>query len=176
MGAMAIGKTPRRMAHRAHGGKRPDLANQYFRSMWEANFARYLNLLLKHKQIRTWEYEPETFWFQSITRGSRFYTPDFRVIENDSRIIYYEIKGYMDPCSQTKLKRMAKYYPHITIRLIGAKEYRNVAKKVAGLIAGWETQRCSSSRTNCAPSITSVTDGPNKPLIGLPVDPTRFTG
>jgi hypothetical protein len=173
MGDMVVGKAPRRMARRAHGGKRPDLANQYFRSMWEANFARYLNWLLKHQQIRAWEYEPDTFWFKTITRGSRFYTPDFKVIENDSRIVYYEIKGYMDSCSNTKLKRMAKYYPHITIRLIGEREYRNVAKKVAGLIAGWETQRCLSSRTNCAPSMTYATDGQNKPSIGPRVDPTR---
>ncbi len=150
MGDMATRKAPGRLARRAHGGKRADLADRYFRSMWEANYARYLNWLLKHKQIRAWEYEPDTFWFESITRGSRFYTPDFKVTENDNRIVYHEIKGYMDSCSRTKLKRMKKYYPHITIQLIGQKEYQSVARKVAGLIAGWETQRSSSWPMSCA--------------------------
>ena len=37
---------------RGLGGKRPDLNNQYFRSMWEANFAR----VLKYKNIE-YKYE-----------------------------------------------------------------------------------------------------------------------
>src|SRR5262245_10205744 len=41
---------------RATGGRRPDLDDRYFRSSWEANYARYLNLLVKQGQIVSWEY------------------------------------------------------------------------------------------------------------------------
>jgi len=40
----------------AKSGKRPDLGDVYFRSGWEANFARILNF-----QGKTWEFENKTF-------------------------------------------------------------------------------------------------------------------
>lgn len=78
---------------RCRGGKRPDLENRYFRSGWEANYARYLNLQQAHGMIVAWEYEPETFVFHGITRGEITYTPDFRVTELDGRQTYREVKG-----------------------------------------------------------------------------------
>lgn len=50
---------------------------------------------------------------------------------------YHEVKGYMDPKSRTKLKRMAKYYPGVVVEVVDAKRFRAIAK-VAGLIDGWE--------------------------------------
>ena len=61
----------------ARGGKRADLANRYFRSSWEAKWARYLNWLASLHEIWGWEYEPQTFEFVEIKKGTRFYTPDF---------------------------------------------------------------------------------------------------
>lgn len=126
--------------YRSHGGRRADLGDQYFRSMWEANFARYLQWLLRHRAIRAWRYEAVTFEFKAINKGVRFYTTDFEVTENDGQVIFYEIKGYMDRISQTKLKRMALYYPHVKIRLIGPKEYRSIARQVGKSLPGWEQQ------------------------------------
>lgn len=120
------------------GGKRPDLENMYFRSAWEANWARYLSFLKKHGEILFWEYEAETFNFDKIQRGSTHYTPDFRVTNIDYTIEYHEIKGYMDQPSRTKLKRMKKYYPHANIIVIDRKQYVAVARKVGGLIPNWE--------------------------------------
>ncbi len=119
------------------GGKRPDLGNQYFRSRWEANYARYLNWLIEQAAILRWEYEPDTFEFHKIKRGSRFYTPDFKVFNLDGSYEYHEVKGYMDSASVTKLKRMEKYYPQEKILIIARDEYRAVAK-CKRLFVGWE--------------------------------------
>ena len=95
----------------------------------------------------SWDFESETFKFP-IERGTRFYTPDFKVIEKDGSATYYEIKGYMDPRSATKLKRMAKYYPHIKIVLVDKKAYYSFANKVGGFIPGWETIRGKFARVD----------------------------
>lgn len=65
---------------RAKGGRRDDLGDTWFRSSWEANYARYLNLLMRMKLVTEWSYEPETFWFNGVRRGCVSYRPDFRVI------------------------------------------------------------------------------------------------
>lgn len=123
---------------RSRGGKRADLGGQYFRSAWEANWARYLNWLKDRGELRAWSFEPETFEFAGIKRGSRFYTPDFRIEENNGRIVYHEIKGWMDKVSATKLRRMRKYHPGVTILLIDKPAYRAVSTKMKSLISGWE--------------------------------------
>lgn len=122
------------------GGRRDDLGGQYFRSCWEANWARYLNWLIEQGAIARWEYEAETFEFP-VRRGSRFYTPDFKVWNSDNTIEYHEIKGYMDQRSATKLSRMARYYPQIKIIVIDKSCYGDVARKVGGMIPEWETVR-----------------------------------
>ena len=115
------------------GGKRC-----YFRSRWEANYARYLEWLKGRGEILDWEFEPETFWFEKIKRGVRSYKPDFRVFECDGSSKLHEVKGWMCPRSKTTLKRMAKYYPDHPITLIDAKAYRALERSVAPIIEGWE--------------------------------------
>lgn len=124
---------------RGRGGKRPDLNNQYFRSSWEANYGRYLNWLISIGEIRSWKYEPRTFEFTKIRRGSRFYTPDFEITNLDYSLEYHEIKGWMDKVSQTKLNRMAKYHPEIKIVLIDKAAYSALARDVKRLVPNWET-------------------------------------
>lgn len=124
---------------RGKQGKREDLNNVFFRSSWEANYARYLNLLISQKQLYKWEFEPDTFWFKEIKRGTRSYLPDFKIWETENSIPYYvEVKGWMDDKSRTKLKRMAKYYPDIEVRLIEKNEYNEIKRKVAPFIKTWE--------------------------------------
>lgn len=82
-------------------GKRDDLGDIAFRSRKEANIARWLNWLGIE-----WEYEPKEFEFP-VKRGIRFYTPDFFIPED---AIWYEVKGWMNPESITKLRRFRKYY------------------------------------------------------------------
>ena len=60
----------------------------FFRSKWEANYACYLDFLVKQKQIKKWEYEPDCFIFEEIKFGTRSYRPDFKVTNNDGSVIY----------------------------------------------------------------------------------------
>ena len=119
-------------------GKRADLGDKRYRSAWEANYARYLNWLKATGNIHHWEFEPDTFWFMQIKRGVRSYLPDFKVWESPTATPYYvEVKGWWDPKSLTKLKRMKKYYPDIRVDIVSRKEY-NAIKRWSRLIPNWE--------------------------------------
>lgn len=123
---------------RCKRGKREDLNNVFFRSSWEANYARYLNWLISLKEIQKWEYEVDRFEFHKIKRGTRTYSPDFKVYLNDGSIEYHEVKGWLDLKSKTRLKRMKKYYPEVKIVYVGEKEYKEIAKAVKPFIENWE--------------------------------------
>jgi len=116
-------------------GTRKDLGI-YVRSSWEANFARYLNWMKEKREIKDWKYEVDTFDFP-IKRGVRFYTPDFKVWENDGSIVYYEVKGWMTQRGATAIKRFRKYYPDKKLILIEKKEY-NAISKWKNLFSNWE--------------------------------------
>lgn len=112
--------------------------NIFYRSKWEANWARYLQFLKEYGKIKNWEHEPKTFWFKNIKRGVCSYLPDFRVIEPDGTILYHEIKGWMDRRSITKIRRMKKYFPEIGLRVVRGEEYNEICKKLKHIIGGWE--------------------------------------
>lgn len=95
------------------GGKRI-----YFRSKWEWRYALYLQSQKENGEIKDWEYEPQTFWFEAIKRGVRSYKPDFKVLEDSGSTIWIEVKGYMDTKSIVKLKRFKRYFPNEKIMLI----------------------------------------------------------
>lgn len=124
--------------HRAKGGKRKDLNDLFVRSGWEANYARYLNWLVAQGAIQGWLYEPETFEFENVRKGTRFYTPDFKVFNNDGTFEFHEIKGYMDQKSRTKIKRMRKYYPLIRLVVIDSVAYKGIAKTMKSIVPNWE--------------------------------------
>lgn len=129
----------RRGRSRGKGGKRADLGGLYVRSAWEANYARYLNWLVAQDVIKAWEYEPDTFWFLHIKRGTRSYTPDFKIHNNDGSVEYHEVKGWMTPKSKTQLKRMARYHPDVKVIIVDADAYRAIARQAKRLIPRWET-------------------------------------
>jgi len=106
----------------------PSGKKHYFRSEWEMNYADYLEWLVSAGEIKDWQFEADTFWFEKIKRGVRSYLPDFKVFNNDGSIEYHEVKGWMDDKSATKLKRMAKYYPEIKLVLIDACQYKSIMK------------------------------------------------
>jgi len=119
-------------------GKRDDLGGLFVRSSWEANYARYLNWLQQIGEIVSWEYEPDTYWFEEIKQGTRSYTPDFKIHLKDGSFEYHEVKGWMDQKSKTKLKRMEKYYPNTKIVLIDKEAYYSLQRDVKNLIDNWE--------------------------------------
>lgn len=129
-------------AVRAKGGKRWIGDREiYFRSAWEANYARYLEWLVGLGQIAGWEYEPKEFWFEGIKRGTRSYKPDFQVWETKEYYQWIEIKGWMDSISKTKLKRFKKYHPreYKLLVVIGRDEYKSIAASMKPMLRGtWE--------------------------------------
>lgn len=122
---------PGSLFSRGKGGRRGDLGNRYFRSRYEANYARFLNFT---KQV--FEYETKTFWFTNIKRGARSYTIDFFLPAINE---YHEVKGWMDAKSATKLKRMKKYHPDIKIVIIDGEFFKALNRQgICRLIPGWE--------------------------------------
>ena len=111
---------------------------KYYRSRWEANYARYLEWLKSIGQIKSWSHESKTFWFSGVKRGSVSYLPDFCVVENNGSEAYHEVKGWMDDRSKTKIKRMAKYHPDVKLFVIQEKQYNEIKRKISSLIPDWE--------------------------------------
>lgn len=121
---------------RVVGGRRV-----YFRSIWEANWARYLQVLVDQKRILGWEHEPKTFWFDGVRRGVVSYKPDFRVTLLDGRRVWHEVKGWMDHRSQLALKRFARHYPEETMRVIDATAYKKAKSWGQVRIPDWENDQ-----------------------------------
>lgn len=90
----------------------------YFRSDWEARYARNLQMLKEGGQIREWLYEPQRFYFDEIRRGTTSYLPDFKIIQLDGSHYWVEVKGYLDRKSKTQIKRFRKYYPYEKLILV----------------------------------------------------------
>lgn len=133
-----LATSPHNVYSRAKRGYRPDLGDTFWRSAWEANYARYLNLLKARGVIVGWEFEADTFWFTGIKRGVMSYLPDFKVTRPNGTVYYVEVKGWMDAKSKTKLKRMKKYHPAVEIEVVGKKQYMEIARKLGGAIPHWE--------------------------------------
>lgn len=111
---------------------------KYYRSRWEANYARYLQWLKEGRNIQDWKHEPKTFWFEGVKRGTCSYLPDFCVTELGGKEVYHEVKGWMDDRSKTKIKRMAKYHPEVKLIVIDAKQYQSIKRTMQPIIKDWE--------------------------------------
>lgn len=92
-------------------GKRADLGEDVFKSSYEANTARWLKL-----NGVQYIYEEKAFLFNKelLQKGPFLYTPDFFLKSplkgHESKTII-EVKGYFDPSSRAKIRRLKKYYP-----------------------------------------------------------------
>lgn len=131
------GKLPHNKKHgswksdwRTIGGKKT-----YYRSRWEANYARYLEFLREAGKIANWLHEPTTFLF---VKEQSSYLPDFLVTLTNGEIEYHEVKGWMDDRSFTKISLMRKYHPDKKLVLIRRKEYEDIERIYSAKISGWE--------------------------------------
>ena len=131
------GKLPHNKKHgswksdwRTIGGKKT-----YYRSRWEANYARYLEFLREAAQIANWLHEPTTFLF---VKEQSSYLPDFLVTLTNGEIEYHEVKGWMDDRSFTKISLMRKYHPEKKLVLVRSKEYEEIERTYGDKISGWE--------------------------------------
>jgi len=74
----------------------------------ERRFADYLEERKQNGEIKRWDFEPEKFRLADNT----FYTPDFRVVENDDRIVFFETKGFWEDDARAKVKIVAFQHPY----------------------------------------------------------------
>ena len=120
------GRPPIKGSGRGKHGFRQDI-NQYVRSRWEANFARFLKLM-----NIGYEYEPQTF---KLSNGHG-YTPDFKI---KNQPLFIEVKGYMSPEAQQKIDLFRAEYPQYQLATVEAKEYSKI-KDAFHLFkgVGWE--------------------------------------
>ena len=126
-------------AVRAIGGRRPQLGGRYFRSRWEARYAAYLDWRKRRGEILGWAYEPRTFQFPAIRRGTRDYTPDFWIELPGGQIEWHEVKAWLDPKSRTRLSRFRRYYPAETLVVIGREWFRAAERQgLSAVVPGWE--------------------------------------
>lgn len=121
-----------------------------FKSSYERNVYRVLIKLGFRPQ-----YEARRFDFPSPYRKAHEYTPDFLCMDPvKPGNTYFEVKGWMDGASKTKLLGFKKYFPFESSRLIivtvkknfewiedkiGCEmwDYRELRRQVSGLVA-WE--------------------------------------
>jgi len=124
------GKSPSWAKTRSKFGHRPDLNNQFFRSRWEANFARILN----YHGIK-WEFENQKhrcyFSEEGITYLPDFYLPDYD--------LYVEISGYPSPDKLNRLRLFKKYYPEKTLFHITGIEWKKNFEQYKEYIPTWES-------------------------------------
>ena len=114
-----------------------DGKRMYLKSNWERRYALYLDFMKKHKHIVDWWYEPETFWFEGIKRGTNNYKPDFKVQFPSGNFEFYEVKGYYDAKSLTKIKRMAKYHPNTKLNLVDKDWFSKNGKILKKVVKDW---------------------------------------
>jgi hypothetical protein len=112
----------------------------YAKSLWEANYAKYLQWLQDEGKISFWVYEPKIFYFEGIKRGCTNYRPDFLVHVDENTKYYVEVKGWMDPKSATKIKRFRKYFPEDEIRVVDAKWFKENAPILKNVVPFWDSE------------------------------------
>jgi len=112
-------------AARAKAGIRSDLGSHYFYSRWEANYARFLNLL-----GTKWIFQPKTFKLKNQN-----YTPDFYLPQEDT---YVEIKNFLSDYSAKRDREFRELYPKLKLQLILKHDYLKLQDKFASKIKTWE--------------------------------------
>lgn len=151
------------------GGKADDLGNIRYRSTWERNVRRILDLLTAERHILAIEYEKTKLSFVGGQyRRNTCYLSDFRVIVSSDEITavdwFIEVKGMLrrggrlagldlssirkrDHDSYVKLTAVQKQYPQIAKRMlvIGEREYRWLERRYAHRIPTWEARRVAKS-------------------------------
>ena len=125
MSARFKGSTPAIKSSRGKAFYRSDL-NCYFRSTWEANFARILNYL-----NIPWEYESEKCRFRANGNSLTidFYLPTFD--------LYIEVKGYFYKSSKEKFTDVLNSQK-VIIKLVDVEVYDQLTKSYSLIIKEWE--------------------------------------
>lgn len=92
-----------------------------YRSMFERDWAKYLQFLKEHKEIYDWEYEPQPpfDFFKFGYRNKPYsYLPDFKIWDTKKSFHYEETKGHLTTKDLSKYTRLARHYPDIIIDIV----------------------------------------------------------
>ena len=114
-----------------------DGKRMYLKSNWERRYCLYLSFMKKHGHIIDYWYEPETFYFKGIKRGTTNYKPDWKVLFPSGNFEFIEVKGYLDSKSATKIKRMAKYFPELKLRVVDGTWFKANALMLKKVLKNW---------------------------------------
>lgn len=110
-------------------GFRPDLG-QFFRSRWEANYARYL----RHAG-HAYLYEPHRFTVALSDGTTHAYTPDFLIDGSH----YVEVKGWLrQDRRQAEVIAAASEQLPLPLILLSGDMYRALAREHKRAVPGWE--------------------------------------
>lgn len=147
---------PKAGRRNAIAGTCPILGHRY-RSLMERRWGLYLHFL----GYRRWTdkatdpqdgglwyaYERRTWLFPNIRGKNHSYTADYEcwpaLPDPDRRGHYqlnyvcYEVKGWLDGDSNTKLKRMAKHFPEVPIVVVDEYLFKRYTTGASGVIPGW---------------------------------------
>lgn len=135
--SMQAARAPADNRRHWRSGRRSDLGSAFFRSAWEANFARYLDALKFAGEIDAWKYEPERFVFPRNSGGVRSYLPDFHITAGGDAF-FVEVKGWFCARSRRAARLMERHHPDVDLRFLDAVAYRLLEAEVATTIRGWE--------------------------------------
>lgn len=149
-------KQARTGKHNAESGTCPILGHR-FRSLMERRFGLYL-LYLGYRRWtdkasdppaggRWYAYERKDWEFPGIKGANYKYTADYEcwpALPDLDRpgapllpYAVYEIKGWMDAASNTKIKRMRKFYPDITLVTVEQREFDMYTHGAENVVPGW---------------------------------------
>lgn len=91
----------------------------YYRSGYEKNFAKYLNVLVRNKTISHFRHESIEVFFTGEKRGAVCWLLDFTSYNDTGDVLnIYEVKGKFMSKDATKIKRLKKYHPDLFKKLI----------------------------------------------------------
>jgi len=143
-----------------------DGIERHYPSRMEANMHRYYIWLRDVVgELKEVEYQPEPFVFtteevdekghwryvrhgcpptkkgkrvKAVLQGHTIYKPDFRLVLFDDSLKIVETIGYRRPDHGVRLRRMAKFYPDVSIDVVDWARYKALNKQLKNIISGWE--------------------------------------
>lgn len=103
----------------------------YARSRAEANHAAVLEMQRKAGAILDWRHEPRRYLFPNRTVAPCFFLPDFEVTALDGSKHLVEVKGRWQTRDRSRVILMARHYPDVEVRFVGAMPDASLLARIA---------------------------------------------
>jgi hypothetical protein len=59
-------------------------------------------------------------------------------VELSGKVVFHEVKGWMDPASRNRLKRFAKFFPDVSLIVVDQRAYKQIESKLSTIVPNWE--------------------------------------